>query len=208
MSTPAFKTHHYNLWSRDGLRSHSRVKRQVAENSCSCCWSPTGVDNSHPWPHVLWSTWWYGADHLKVMWYLLFVLHWDQSLSSFPSTVSSSIALLSLEYPSLFAVTISTSLSLPPSLFLLLKIKTHTHSFTGPKSGRAAAKGLTNAGWREVTALCITPWHWQLTDGYHSHAHTAGRGRGGKREQEGGRKEYDSPVLFSFHEAVLRLNVG
>lgn len=33
----------------------------------------------------------------------------------------------------------------------------------------AAAKGLTNAGWQEVTALYISHWHWQLTDGYHSH---------------------------------------
>lgn len=55
---------------------------------------------------------------------------------------------------------------------------THAHTSSGLQSDRAAAKGLTNAGWREVTALCITPWHWQLTDGYHSHRLQGKRGRG------------------------------
>lgn len=41
----------------------------------------------------------------------------------------------------------------------------------------AAAKDFTNAGWREVTALYISHWHWQLTDGYHSHTEKKPPGR-------------------------------
>ncbi len=89
---------------------------------------------------------------------LLCVLHWFQSLSSFPSIVSSLIALLPPEYP------LSSLLLCPhfrhlffPLLFLSPYTQTqHTHAYTqahrgthissGPESGRAAAKGLTNAG--------------------------------------------------------------
>ena len=46
-----------------------------------------------------------------------------------------------------------------------IETQTHARAVSGPESGRAAAKGLTEVSWREVTALCITRWHWQLTDG-------------------------------------------
>lgn len=108
---------------------------------------------------------------------LLYVLRWVQSLHGLLSIVSSLIALLPSEYPSL---QLSHSLSLADT-HTHIHTNAHTHTVAGPESGRAAAKGLTAAFWREVTALCITRWHWQLTDGYHSHTSTAGRGKWGGR---------------------------
>lgn len=134
-------------------------------------------------------------------------MHCLQSLSRFPSIVSSLIALLPPEFPfSAFCFSLSLGL-----FFLSSYTHSHTlkHTSSGPESGRAAAKGLTNAGWREVTALCITPWHWQLTDGYHSPTLQGERERkgGNQRSRKGeSAKEDDSPALFSFHGAVVWLS--
>lgn len=129
-----------------------------------------------------------GTQHINDIYSLLYVLRWVQSLHGLLSIVSILIALLPSWIP--FSSTLPFFLSLSLSL-------SHTHTrVSGPESGRAAAKGLTDASWREVTALCITRWHWQLTDGYHSHTSTEERGKERGRDGGNGGKD-DSPALSS-----------
>lgn len=156
------------------------------------------------------------VEHIKVMWYLQSVvcpvlvpvfLHLSFNcfqINCFPAPWIP-FSLVCLSGLSLF----SFSSQPPYPAFFPIRIS------SGPESGRAAAKGLTNAGWWEVTALCITPWHWQLTDGYHSHTLQGKRKRKTERgrentevEEEESTKKDDSPTLFSFHGAAVWLSAG
>lgn len=73
--------------------------------------------------------------------------------------------------------------------------------------GQAAAKGVSSESWQDVTALDISHWHWQLTDGYHSHTVRNKRERETERETDRS-PEVDSLALLSVHRANVWLSAA